>query len=574
MINKVSSILPKVNFFDGQRITESDLDSEQLYNESITSGIINDFHGSGVVRDYLFENKTLLDTSLPGFYTTVDNPNPSKEDIEFGEYDGKPIFLDVQPSDSVYGNRLEVQLSDSNVSASFPVTIIVVGYTYSSLEDRGEVVIETLSFTKNTTLLTKYSYKEVLSILFNNFSGGTGRTEILPSASNEKNLGKVTIKEAEPLRVFPKPISLSQSESPNFDLNNFITYSELLSISDLLKEAIGASVNFSDLYLELSPSEIFSFEESGLITTSFGQKFLSKSNNLQRVDLLMSVNKNEEAESGKEYDFSGDLVLSIYPLSSTVDIGGVSPDKLIDFDPEIEPIAEVSYNQLDFADAGIFLTENPAIVSFNFADTLIADPSLDNGILSGSYYCFVLSRRGDNKTGTVNLFCGWDKPYRKETNGQTLNPLEKFATQETRFFLFDTITKRYVDYRNYSLWHKVYSDVIEVTPGTAYSEDAHLITIDKTVEYVGDTKIINYVDNIPLVSIGFGANNYIVLNRQQDFITPVTHPRTGNLVYSRIYNTGSIESLTEDYLSGIKDTSAPLLLSRVSMGFDSKGSDR
>ena len=59
MNNKVNSVLPRVNFFDGQRVTESDFDSEQLHNQSVFSGILSNFHGSGVVKDNVFESNIL-----------------------------------------------------------------------------------------------------------------------------------------------------------------------------------------------------------------------------------------------------------------------------------------------------------------------------------------------------------------------------------------------------------------------------------------------------------------------------------------------------------------------------------
>ena len=84
MKSRVSSVLPKANFYDGQKVTESDLDAEQLHNQSVTSGIINDFHGSGIVRDSLFESNILLNTSSPGVYAKEGSPNLTKETIELG----------------------------------------------------------------------------------------------------------------------------------------------------------------------------------------------------------------------------------------------------------------------------------------------------------------------------------------------------------------------------------------------------------------------------------------------------------------------------------------------------------
>ncbi len=70
--------IPRVNFFDGQRVTESDLDSEQIHHRGLTSTLITDFHASGIVRDGIFESKILLDTSDPGHYVLSGTENLSK----------------------------------------------------------------------------------------------------------------------------------------------------------------------------------------------------------------------------------------------------------------------------------------------------------------------------------------------------------------------------------------------------------------------------------------------------------------------------------------------------------------
>ena len=51
--------LSRVNFFDGQRVTEADLDDEQIHHRGLVSSLTKDFHGSGIVRDRLFESYVL-----------------------------------------------------------------------------------------------------------------------------------------------------------------------------------------------------------------------------------------------------------------------------------------------------------------------------------------------------------------------------------------------------------------------------------------------------------------------------------------------------------------------------------
>jgi hypothetical protein len=567
MKSRANSVLPKANFYDGQKITESDLDAEQLHNQSVTSGIINDFHGSGIVRDSLFESSILLNTSSPGIYSSEESPNLTKETIELGRYDGVPIKLDLQPSDQSYGNRLEFELVKADVGGRVETKVLIVGFSFSSLSDRGQLVSEVLSFQKNEVLLSKYYYKEVLSIIFNNFSGGTGKTEYELSKDSlnviSSNSGYLIVRESEPLKVFPKSVVAEQIESPNHDLNNFITGDTGTSIEELLIEAVGDDVNFSDLYFQLSPALVVSFEKDGSVTKSFGQKFLAKSNNLQRVDFLLSVTADTSLPVDEQYDFSGELVLSVHSLQTETRCStDLVPDRLLDFDPEIDPVIEISFSQSDLASLGYSLGDIPQAVSFNLASTLIADPNIDPGIVEGQYYAVLLSRRGDTRTGTINLQVGWDKPTKKEADGQLLTPEERFQKQSSRFFEFDTATKRYVDYSSYSLWHKIHGDCVEVTTGTAYSDDSYLISIPKTEAFVGSTEISKYVDGISLSNVSFGASNYVTLAHIQSFKSPTTHPRTGNLAYTRILDTGEIAVYNETDFADIVDSN-PLILAKV-----------
>ena len=42
--------LSRVNFFDGQRVTEADLDDELIHHRGLVSSLTKDFHGSGIVE--------------------------------------------------------------------------------------------------------------------------------------------------------------------------------------------------------------------------------------------------------------------------------------------------------------------------------------------------------------------------------------------------------------------------------------------------------------------------------------------------------------------------------------------
>src|SRR5690606_35617044 len=118
----------------------------------------------------------------------------------------------------------------------------------------------------------------------------------------------------------------------------------------------------TDLFIDLTSKSQISFPKNGDTTTAYGQKFLSKSNNLQRIDLLLSVERDDDQPAGEEFSWSGDLVLGIHEISGTTRCPtDAVPDDLIEFDPDVNPILEVSFGQDDLEALGYKLTDEPQV---------------------------------------------------------------------------------------------------------------------------------------------------------------------------------------------------------------------
>jgi len=559
----------RVNFFDGQRVTESDLDAEQIHHRSLASDSTKDFHASGIVRDRLFESRILFDTQDPGLYAD-DGNEASKFIIHSGTFDGLAIGVDRQPSDNVYGNRLEVQADGLKVGGSVSAKVLIVGTTYSSLNPGGDLVCEVVEFTKNQTKLSDFYYLKVIAILFNNFSGGLGRTETLSSAESLNTageFGKITIRESEPLKVFARTPSVQQVESPNIALRDFITSSPQNTVEQEIRVGLGTSYNFNELYFELDSKDKVSFDVDGDQTVSFGQKFLAKSNNIQRLDILLSIKDDPLAPPGAESDFSGEIVVSLHKLSTDIKcITDPNPDNLIDFDPEQSPIIELSYDSDDLKSMGITLSETPQVVSFDLSGTLVADPNIEPTLNVDEFYAFLISRRGDNRAGTVVMEKAYNKIARKIDNGQGLTAVEQFGKKTTRFIEFDSHNSTFVDDEDSSLWFIIHSNSVEVTDGAAYSDDGYPVALSKTMDYVGSTELSRYLRNIDLRDVSEGGANYVILQRKDSFEAPGVHPRTGNFVNTRIKDDPSITVVTEDEYGDVlafSEDNIPVVLAKI-----------
>ena len=124
-----------------------------------------------------------------------------------------------------------------------------------------------------------------------------------------------------------------------------------------------------DLFLDFDYKEKIKLSENDSISKSFGQKFLNKSNNIQSFEVYMSVEGNE--------NWTGDIVFSIYELSTDNTVSGQEDyDRLIDFDPELTPISEVSYDRETLEDLGYKLTANPNLITFDFSGSTLANPNM------------------------------------------------------------------------------------------------------------------------------------------------------------------------------------------------------
>jgi hypothetical protein len=504
MSDKIRKNLNRVNFFDGQRVTEIDLDDEQFYFLNKINNVTVDFHSSGVLDQDRLSRKTLLDISNPGKY----GENLSSPVISAGEYDGRGIYVDTQPSDTIYGNKLEIELSNTEARGRDKVKVLIVGKVFNSLEQDGDLVVELLEFSKNESKITKNYFTKINGIILNNFSGGSGTNEY-GSISYKKlgTSGNLIIRETSPLMVYANSTNIESVESPNLEMS-FFGSSSSRSIADEINLLLTSEDVISDLFLDFENNGSIKLSANDPISKSFGQKFLNKSNNIQSIDVYLSVEGTEE--------WTGEIVFSIYELSTDISSSSSENyDRLIDFDPELTPLAEVSYDKETLEDLGYRIKEDPTLVNFDFSGSFLANPNMSPELSKDKFYAFIISRRGDNSVGNILMYKGYDKVFRKKDLQKPLNPVDKYGRQESRFVEFDPVVKRYIDDYTSSLWFRVNSSSIEVTDGLFYSASGAAIVLPKFEEYVGDSLIPKSYTNIDLRDLSAGGKNYVVIEEKK-----------------------------------------------------------
>lgn len=493
---------PKNVWFNSRNVDDTDLTLEQNHNDTITSGIINNHFGSGVLPDSLTQH-ILFDSSLAN-----------------GLLDGKAINAQAQPSDSNNGNILEIELSGSKASGKRAVKVFIIG-----LDFENNLQYDTISFHKNEKQLTSKHYRNILTIFLNDFIG---------TLTESFNLGgKLTIKEASPISLSRDCVMISQDKQPNIFLRDFFTTTGQ-SLENTLISAL-PSYNVDALNITTSYVQLRSLVEND-VSSHVGQKFIASTNNIQKITLLMSVVNNSVPAN---LSWSGDIIVSLYKLQSTANCPtDIVPQLAIDFDPSNVPLAQLSFNYSTLMNNGVILDGSPQPVDFVFSNTSIGSGLL---IQPGSYYAITVKRAGSANTCQIQFATGVN------------------ASSNTRETLFNG--NIWTDVSEESLWFQVWTDAAKVSDGKAY-DNGHGIEIPKN-QIDSSTQLS---EDYKLGSAQFVRNDVYSALLQADLITsvPIQDERTGNNVMSQQNYTPSLALFNTNDLSNIQNVSDPLILGTIS----------
>ena len=490
-------------WFDSQQVDNTDLSLEQNYNSTITSGIINNHIGDGVLPEVLIEKVIFDSTLISGFL------------------DGKPIYSQNQPSDNNLGNQLQINLTGSKASVRRSVKIAVIG-----LDFENNLQYETFYFKTNESQVTKKHFTKVLTLLFNDFIGN-------PNLS--MNLGgKVTITEAKPLTLSRDAIMAAQDVEPNLFFRDFFL-DGFLSLQSMLQSALPLyNVDTLNIFTSERENKILLNSD---VTTQIGQKFIATTNNIQKITFLLSV---QNAVPGNENDlaWNGDLVASIYPLQSGVTSSSdIAPELPIDFSPSNIPIAQISYNYFTLQADGVLLDSVPQPVDFIFSNSLSAG---GNTLVPGNYYAVTLKRSGAANKCDILI-----------ASGNNTVPDSRITTFTGTLW---------VDFPDEDLWFQIWTDSAKISDGQAY-DTGHGITVEKTtIDYESQATIDYSLENLQFT----GNEVYrAVVSATTEKSTPVPDPRTGQPVLSRQQFVPSVNLLNNIDVSNLSNTSQPLIVGAI-----------
>jgi len=522
MTKRLPVTTPYMRWRNGQNVSEDDISFEQTHKLQTDAAITNNFFGSGLLL-YSPTRQVIFDSS-----------NLSSEQqalVTSNNFDGRGIEPHAQPTDTALGHQLEISLTDANTTLRRSVKICLIG-----LDFEGSVQYEFFYLYKNEIQVSRKHFTNVITILFNDFKGNQNCSQNLG--------GVVVIKEALPMQLSREAITASQNLEPNLFFRDFKVSDQTLgpnpstTLSLTLQAALGVSYSVDSLNINTTWLNKHTIEDD--ISTRYGQKFKAKVTNIQKIKLLLGVERDVTVPSSQYFDWSGSLIISIHALQTAVACPtDVTPNETISFDPEPAALAQIVITKDILSDRGITLTDIAQPIDFIFTNTKIGGYT-NTGILKNNYYIVTVQRAGDASTGTLFTLSGED------------------LTENSLFSQFNGSS--WTDDVTQDLWFEVYSDALKAADGIGY-DAGNSLSVEKTAVDENTGVTYDYVeDGIDFSNNGQDVLNHAVVQSVNDLITITQDERTGGNTYSQQTNKAEISTLTTVEKVSLEASEEPIVL--------------
>ena len=517
-------------WYDGQQVDQQDLTLEQNRNLGTDASIIQNHFGTGVLP-HSYVQTVLFDT---------DNLFPDQASlIQTNSFDGTGLLPTTQPSDTILGNQLEVQLLDDSVVLNGPTTVggrlctkvLIIGLDFQSNPQ-----YERLAFYRKEKQVTKKHYTEILSIFFNDFYGNNNCSRQLG--------GRVIIREAASFEISRDPIMISQDVQPNLFFRDFkisnttVNGGSAITLYQAIQAGIGLEYSVDALSINTTVSREIELDV-GDVTTRLAEKFVASTNNIQKISMLLGVRKNTSAATDNQFDWSGDLIVSVYALQTSVSSpSDIVPGLAIQFDPNPVPINQFSLTQSSLESQGYVLSDVLQPVDFVYNSSILGNTT-NPVIIPGKYYAISIGRAGDTSNGT--LFTGI---------GGSQDPSSSYLS---------IFTGSWTDSPNEAMWFQVWTDSAKVSDGQGYDTGNGMQINKTTTNELGAVVDYCYGQN-PLANSGQNTLNTAILEAVVTPITEQSDTRTGSPVDTQQEYEPSLSFVTNTTLATLRQTSEPLVL--------------
>ena len=512
-----------VRWRDAQQVDLEDMTTMQSHTVQTDAAVLNNFFGSGLIP-YVPERQNIFDSNV----LTAEQ----SQLIASNNFDGYGIKPTNQPTDVSLGAQLEITLSGSNVFGRHTVKVLILG-----LDFQGVLQYEKFTFKRNEVLVGTKHFTNVLAMMFENFKGNNNCSRDLG--------GRIVIKEALPMQLSRSALMSSQNVEPDIFFRDFKVYdltswpNVTVALKQTIQNAIGPAYSVNTLNITqtwLNKRQIATND----LTTIYGEKFLATSDNIQKITLLFGVEKDSTVTQQYWFDWSGDIIITVYPLQTSVScITDVVPQNAIDFPPEATPVAQLTVSQIELKNKGFVLNNVEQPVDFVFSNARIGN-AVNSGIVAGQYYMVTMQRSGATDTGTLFTMTGNNR------------------TDDAKFSFFNGAA--WTDVIDEDMWFEVWSNAIKVADGTGV-DAGNGIYLPKTLENADTGIVEDYsFEHLSFVNNGQNIINNTIAQAVANEYDTAQDPRTGNPVFSKKISKASISNVSTSTLSTLKTTSDPVVL--------------
>lgn len=500
---------------NAQNVDVQDMDLEQRYNVDTNAAIIHNHFGSGVLPRSI-DPLVVFDSN------NLDSTQASL--VAAGNFDGTGVSAHAQPTDSNLGNQLAVTLSDSPVFGRLSTKVLIIG-----LDFQGNTQYDRFTFHKNETQVTAKHYTSILSIFFNDFKGNNN--------CSANNGGNILITEANSYQLSRDPIMIAQDVEPNLFFRDFKVSDPVKTLAQTIQDGIGPNYTVDSLNINTTV-KINRELETNDVTTKIGQKFIAKTNNIQKITLLLGASADGSVPIDNKYDWSGDLVVTVYELQTTVSCpSDIVPELNIEYEPKPQPLAQLSFSQDDLFELGYVLTDTLQPVDFVFNNTQIGS-IINSVIVENRYYAVTINRSGDASIGSLITGVGNN------------------TVDNSRLTLFNGV---WSDVPEEDLWFQVWTDAAKVADGQAYDLGNGIETSKTEINNLG-AEVDYSFGGLEFADSGEGVLNTAIITAVEVGTRVDQDERTGAPVFSQKRFEPSFNFLTPGNLGVLKATAEPLII--------------
>ncbi len=504
---------------DAQRVDQTDMVVEQDRHVQKDASLVENHFGSGV----------LLESPSQNIIFDSDNLTAAQASLEAaGNFDGTGLAAHTQPTDSNLGNQLEVDLTGSSAFGRLSVKVSIIGLSF---ED--ELQMERMYFYRDGKQVTSKHYKRILTIFFNDFKGNNN--------CSRNQGGRVLIREAFSFQLSEDPLMVAQDVHPDIFWRDFKVADPTVDLFTTIQNGIGSEFSADGLLINVTPRTERELLPSD-VTTQLGQKFQAQTDNIQKVTMLLGVRRDDTADEANRFDWTGDLVVSIYPLqTSTSCPTDIVPELAIEFDPASEPLTQLSFSQAELFSLGYVLTDVPQPVDFVFNATLLGSGNTSN-IVPTRFYAVTIKRSGSATAGTLFASIGNNR------------------VEDSRLTVFTGI---WTDVPEEDLWFQVWTDAAKIADGQGYDEGNGMLFEKTVVDPETGTTIDNQIRHKSFNDTGEGNLNVGLLQATEEESVTSQDERTGNQVFSRKQFVPTFSFASESEVVSLSSTSNPLIVGCV-----------